>query len=295
MLYTEVMFFLIYSFLGWSAEVIFFTVTRGRFVNRGFLNGPVCPIYGFGVILVVFCLTPLKDNLLLLFFGSVFLTSALEFLTGLVLELLFHEKWWDYSKEPFNIKGYICVRMSLLWGFACLLIVHVFHPLVEKFVNWIPLPVGYTAVGVLGAAFLADCIYTFIQVCHVRHNLRLLRQISAQLRQLSDKVGEELSDWTMNAMEKSAALAKGTEKRKENFQIGQLERELRYRTEIAELKEKYAHLNAEKDKRTVRLHRAFPQLKLERQYTGRVSELMEKIQESLQRLKAKTGKKDNEK
>ena len=156
MLYTEAMFFLIYSFLGWSAEVIFFTVTRGRFVNRGFLNGPVCPIYGFGVILVVFCLTPLKDNLLLLFFGSVFLTSALEFLTGLVLELLFHEKWWDYSKEPFNIKGYICVRMSLLWGFACLLIVHVFHPLVEKFVNWIPLPVGYTAVGVLGAAFLAD-------------------------------------------------------------------------------------------------------------------------------------------
>ena len=87
MLYTEAMFILIYSFLGWSAEVIFFTVTRGRFVNRGFLNGPVCPIYGFGVILVVFCLTPLKDNLLLLFFGSVFLTSALEFLTGLDLEL----------------------------------------------------------------------------------------------------------------------------------------------------------------------------------------------------------------
>ena len=240
-------------------------------------------------------LQPFRKSNWALFFAGAVEGSVIEYVISWIGEVIFQIKWWDYSKEPFNIKGYICVRMSLLWGFACLLIVHVFHPLVEKFVNWIPLPVGYTVVGVLGAAFLADCIYTFIQVCHVRHNLRLLRQISAQLRQLSDKVGEELSDWTMNAMEKSAALAKGTEKRKEDFQIGQLERELRYRTEIAELKEKYAHLNAEKDKRTVRLHRAFPQLKLERQYTGRVSELMEKIQESLQRLKAKTGKKDNEK
>ena len=102
--------FFAYAFLGWCMEVSFAALTSGRFVNRGFLNGPVCPIYGCGAVIVLFCLEPLKDHLFWLFVGSVILTSALEWLTGFVLEKIFHERWWDYSDMPFNLGGYICPR-----------------------------------------------------------------------------------------------------------------------------------------------------------------------------------------
>ena len=113
--YQLVFFFFIYAFLGWCTEVIYACVNSGKFVNRGFLNGPYCPIYGFGVVAVVMCIYPAKDNLHVLFFGSVILTTALEFITGFILEKIFNEKWWDYSDEHFNIKGYICLKFSLMW------------------------------------------------------------------------------------------------------------------------------------------------------------------------------------
>lgn len=85
--------FFIYAFLGWCTEVAFAACKEGRFVNRGFLNGPVCPIYGFGVVGVALALRPVMDSLPLLFLGSVVITSLIEFVTGFVLEKVFHAKW----------------------------------------------------------------------------------------------------------------------------------------------------------------------------------------------------------
>lgn len=96
---------LIYSCLGWCSEVAFAALRRGVFVNRGFLNGPVCPIYGFGVLLVLLVLEPVKENLALLFFGSMVFCSLLEFIVGFAMERIFHDKWWDYSENPFNHQG----------------------------------------------------------------------------------------------------------------------------------------------------------------------------------------------
>lgn len=121
MLYGLFWIFFLYAFLGWCTEVSYAALVTGTFVNRGFLNGPVCPVYGFGAVIVLNCLTPLADNLLLLFLGSVALTSALEWFTGFVLEKLFHQRWWDYSDEPFNLSGYVCLRFSIAWALpACL-------------------------------------------------------------------------------------------------------------------------------------------------------------------------------
>ena len=106
--YELVWIFIIYAFIGWCTEVSYAALDRGIFVNRGFLNGPYCPIYGCGVVIVVAVLTPLKDNLLILFAGSFLLTSILEYITGFILEKVFHNKWWDYSNKPFNLHGYIC-------------------------------------------------------------------------------------------------------------------------------------------------------------------------------------------
>ena len=101
--------FLIYAFLGWCSEVVFAALNTGKFVNRGFCNGPICPIYGFGMLFVSLCLMPFRDNLPLLFILSLLLTSFIEFITGFVLEKFFNQKWWDYSKLPFNINGYVCL------------------------------------------------------------------------------------------------------------------------------------------------------------------------------------------
>ena len=96
-LYQILAFFLIYSCLGWCLEVIYAAVSTGQLVNRGFLNGPVCPIYGFGMVIVLFTLSPLADNLLLLYLGGVILPSVLELVGGWALYKLYHTRWWDYS------------------------------------------------------------------------------------------------------------------------------------------------------------------------------------------------------
>ena len=93
MLVDYIWYFFIYAVLGWCAEVIFAAVNTGKFVNRGFLNGPLCPMYGVGVAVIVFCLSPLEDNVWLTFFAAVVLTSGLEWITGFVLEKLFHQRW----------------------------------------------------------------------------------------------------------------------------------------------------------------------------------------------------------
>lgn len=103
-------------------------------INRVFNTGPVCPIYGVGMLSVLVFLEGIKDNLPLLFISSVIFTYVIEFLVVFVLEKLFHEKWWDYTNEPFNIKGYICLRFSILCGLACVfkIIFKVFAKLFSK-------------------------------------------------------------------------------------------------------------------------------------------------------------------
>ena len=125
--YQAIWIFLVYAFLGWCAEVAFAAVHHGKFVNRGFLNGPVCPIYGVGMLVVVTLLWGLRHNLILLILGSAGLTTTLEYATGLILERFFHDKWWDYSDKPFNVKGYVCLEFTILWGLAAAFIVGAVH------------------------------------------------------------------------------------------------------------------------------------------------------------------------
>lgn len=191
-LYQMAWIVLIYSCLGWCAEVAFAAVRRGRFVNRGFLNGPVCPIYGMGVLIVVLLLEPAKDNLALLFFGSVLLTSALEFVIGYVMELFFHDKWWDYSKNPYNIKGYVCLEMSLVWGVACVLVVDVVHPLIMRLVNAIPPVFGrWLAIG-LFVLMGTDAVLTLMELLKLPKRFRAMNELEKSIKAVSDAMGEKL-------------------------------------------------------------------------------------------------------
>ena len=118
-------FFFIYALLGWCGEVAFAAVKEKHFVNRGFLNGPLCPIYGVGVVAIVGLGLIAGDNVFVLFVISAIVTSLIELVTGYVLKKLFRTRWWDYSDMPLNIGGYICLPFSLLWGAACVVIIKV--------------------------------------------------------------------------------------------------------------------------------------------------------------------------
>jgi len=185
-------YFYIYGFLGWCSEVAFAAVAHGKFVNRGFVNGPICSIYGFGVMSVLLVLGPLKSSFWLLFGGSVLFTSAIEYLTGWVLEKVFHDKWWDYSKRPLNIKGYVCLEFSVLWGLACVFVVDVFQPLVAKVVDLIPKKLGWALLGTFSVLWITDNIITAMEIRKLPKKLRALQAIEDSLTAISDEIGEEI-------------------------------------------------------------------------------------------------------
>lgn len=204
MLYRFLWIFFIYAFLGWCTEVSYAALVTGKFVNRGFLNGPVCPVYGFGVVIVLAGLSPLEDNLLLLFLGSLVLTSALEWLTGFALEKLFHQRWWDYSDEPFNLSGYICLRFAIAWGFACMFVVKLLHPTVLLFIRIVPQVLGVVLLALMGAVMAVDLAATVSTIIKLNRRLAQIDELAAKIREASNEFGENLADRVLDAAERGA-------------------------------------------------------------------------------------------
>lgn len=137
-IYDLLIYYIIYSFLGWCAEVCYAYKNQKKFVNRGFLHGPLCPIYGACILSVVIILSNINCNLFAMLIIATIFTSFIEYFTGLILEKLFKTKYWDYTEDPFNLHGRICLHFSLMWGAVSLLIVKVIHPLMISAVTIIP-------------------------------------------------------------------------------------------------------------------------------------------------------------
>ena len=201
-LYHVLAFFLIYSCTGWCLEVIFAAATTGQLVNRGFLNGPVCPIYGFGMVIVLFTLTPLQNSVLLLYIGGVILPSALELVGGWALYKLYHTRWWDYSDFPFNIGGYICLEFSLLWGVGTLVVMRIVHPVVAGLVDMVPPFVGFVVMCVLYAVYAADVVVTAFAASGLAKTLDAMEQLADSIHAVSDAMTQLLSTTTLNADQK---------------------------------------------------------------------------------------------
>ena len=236
--YQLISFFFIYGFLGWCTEVCFQALSKGKLVNRGFLNGAICPIYGVGVVLVVWILEPLMSCGPILFAASVVLCSVLEWITGFILEKLFHEKWWDYSNEPFNIGGYICLRFSLMWGLACIFAVYIIHPTIEWLVSLVPFTPGIVILSVLGAIFLVDCIATLKTMISFTRELRRIDEGAAKIRMISDEITEDLYHKSMKVKDDAEKAKEGTAELKAKVQGEVSNIQIRARREALELIEK---------------------------------------------------------
>lgn len=267
-IYQAVWIFLIYAFLGWCAEVAFAAVHKGIFINRGFLNGPVCPIYGVGMLVVVTLLWGLRSNLILLFLGSAGLTTALEYATGWILEKFFHDKWWDYSDKPFNVKGYICLEFTILWGLAAAFIVGAVHPFVFILIKKTPFVLGVILMAVFLATFVTDLVITVTALAKLPKKLNAMLEAEKALKAISDKIGENISETAINAK------AKGDELVEEN------------RPKIEELKAEYEQKAAEYKRQFEsrgfvhkRIFKAFPNLK-----SGRYKAVFERFADKKEKL-----------
>ena len=128
----KVLYFFVYAFLGWVLETIYCVVTLGVFNKRGFLYGPICPIYGFGAIILITCLENIKTNKIGKFFISLIAFTAFEYVVSVVLESLFGLRWWDYTNEPFNFQGRISLAFSIAWGIIGVVFIEEIHPFVKK-------------------------------------------------------------------------------------------------------------------------------------------------------------------
>ena len=201
-LYQILAYFLVYSCLGWCLEVVYAAATTGQIVNRGFLNGPVCPIYGFGMVIVLFVLTPFEHSTLALYIGGVILPSALELVGGWALYKLYHTRWWDYSDKPFNIGGYICLEFSLLWGVGTLVMMKAIHPTIAGLVELVPSFIGFLLMCFLYAVYAADVVVTAVAASDLARELDALENVADSIHAVSDAMTEILGTTAMEADQK---------------------------------------------------------------------------------------------
>ena len=152
--------FIAYSFMGWAYETALFTIVLSHWTNRGFLHAPLCPIYGTAAVVAVAILYGRVKNIVLLFLAGAFLATILEYITSVVLELLFDAKWWDYSGRSFNIHGRVCLLGAVIFGTMVVLLVRFIHPQVEKLTARIPDKVKIILAVVVAGGIAFDFIIT---------------------------------------------------------------------------------------------------------------------------------------
>ena len=174
--YHIINWFIIYSFFGWVWETCYVSIKTGKYVNRGFINGPFCTIYGCGAVSVYLILRPVSDNLLFLFVGGIVVATVLEYLTAVLMESIFHTSWWDYSDKKFNFQGRICLGASLGWGFFTVMLFKVLHPVVEYIVSCYPVFIGEIGVCVIGAAYLVDFGFSAAAAFRIHEKLPVIEQ-----------------------------------------------------------------------------------------------------------------------
>lgn len=155
-----IMIFFVISFAGWFWEVIFHIVEDGRFVNRGTLHGPWLPIYGSGGLMVLMILNKLREKPVISFLCSILLCGVVEYITGLVLEFLYHEKWWDYTGYYMNINGRVCAEGLLFFGIGSVAIIYFIAPILDNFLRKLRLRILIPVCAVLVMVFIGDSIYS---------------------------------------------------------------------------------------------------------------------------------------
>ena len=159
--------FIIYSFLGWIVEILDIFITKGKIVNRGFLIGPYCPIYGVGLLLIINLLKNYTDSIIVLFILSACICMILEYLTSYFMEKLFHARWWDFSDSKFNLNGRICLETTIPFGLGGVFIMYVVNPFFTGLLNKLSSKETIIIGLILFIIFLTDTIVSFFIISRI--------------------------------------------------------------------------------------------------------------------------------
>lgn len=177
--------FFIYSFAGWIMESVGDTIRKKKFVNRGFLIGPYCPIYGCGVLLITILLQKYNDDIIATFFLALLICGALEYMTSYIMEKIFKARWWDYSTRKFNINGRICLETLIPFGIAGCLIIYIINPFLLKYIAIVPNIAMHIIIGILLVIYIIDMTVSFKIILNLKE---MSKEFKDNTIEISEKV-----------------------------------------------------------------------------------------------------------
>lgn len=244
------LFFYIYCFLGWCFESAYVSICQRRLVNRGFMRGPFLPIYGSGAIMMLAASMPFRGQLVLTYLSGMLGATALEYVTGVLMEALFKVRYWDYSRKKFNYKGHICLSSSIAWGFLTILMTEVIHTPIANAVLAMPESLLLLLTFVLTVVIAVDFTLSFKAAMELRAELISMEKMKEELRILqrrldvliavADDVYEtKKQERELYTEELIAHIRLKLEEAKEKLYDKQLERAESYREEIGQLRMKF--------------------------------------------------------
>ncbi len=231
------LYFAIYSFLGWCVESIYKSILDKKLVNSGFLYGPFCPIYAFGAIIMALILTKLPNNVFIIFISSTILLTVWEYIVGVFLEKIFKTKYWDYSHLKFNINGRVCLKNSIYWGLLGVAFTFVIHPFIKQYVDMIPEKTLMYVNIVVYTVLLTDVVISVTRILFIDKKIQ-------QIHEIGDKIKEKI-----NELKQQDIMGKVSN---ESITLA-----------ITQLKKQQAVLKIKLYKLIIRLKRAFPTMQSE--------------------------------
>ncbi|KPI49329.1 membrane protein [Clostridioides difficile] len=277
--YIQFLYFVIYSFIGWCCETTYCSILQKQFVNRGFLNGPFCPIYGFGALVIVATLTPFVHNIPLLFLFSIIITSIMEYLTSFTLEKIFNMTWWDYSKHKFNIHGRVCLENSLMFGILSLIVMLIVHPIVVDLINSIPKNILFILAICIEVYFVLDLVITVHTILQLNGKLKQINLIIKELKDKKEYYKLITQETIENKLE--SLIENRLETLEDRFEILKEKENYRYvRNRIDELKNKLNNLLSNHKLLHRRIIKAFPNIS-----SNKHKDILNKIKEDIKSIK----------
>ena len=189
--------FMIYAILGWCMEVTCKLIQYKRFINRGFLIGPYCPIYGYGAILITFLLKKYTDDPIILFFMAIIICGTLEYLTSYFMEKIFKARWWDYSQKKFNINGRVCLNTIVPFGLLGLFIMYISNPFFISKIQLLPEIWLNILFWTLLVIYIVDNIVSGIVIRYVKKTEKIVGKDLDNTEEITKKVKEVLQNKSM--------------------------------------------------------------------------------------------------
>ncbi len=235
------LYFITYSFLGWCVETTFCCIMEKRWVARGFLFGPICPIYGVGAILMILFFAPLSGNLILFYVTATVVMSAWEYFVGWFLETTTKVKYWDYSNVPFNIKGRVCLPISLCWGVLSYITIFLIHPHVAGLYARFPMWLRYSFFGSAFTLLMVDTITTVRQLALTTQLMNKLEAVGQELKLQTAQIRAKMSD-RLDDLEEAVRESEHISALKERYDILLDMAELQSRR----VRHRYAKMHSEK-------------------------------------------------